>query len=68
MPDTRTDLPNTEMLRLLYVCASSEDSITLAARTTLAEVCYPACGTLPRRVHSRYVRTLADLRLGKASP
>lgn len=60
MPDTRTILPDTEMLKLLYVRASGE-SITLAVRTTSAEVCCPACGTLSRRVHSRYVRTLADL-------
>jgi len=48
------------MLKLLYVCASGK-SITLAARTTSAEVCCPVCGMLSRRVHSRYVRTLADL-------
>jgi hypothetical protein len=36
MPDTRTILPDTEMLRLLYMCASGQ-SITLAARTTSAE-------------------------------
>jgi hypothetical protein len=51
---------STGMLNLLYVCASDE-SITLAARTTSAEVCCPVYGTLTRRVHSRYVRTLADL-------
>jgi transposase len=61
MPDTRTILPDTELLKLLYVCASSSESITLAARTTSAGVCCPVCGTLSRRIHSRYVRTLADL-------
>ncbi len=60
MPDTQTILPDTKMLKLLYVGASGQ-SITLAARTTSAEVCCPVCGTLSRRVHSRYVRTLADL-------
>lgn len=60
MPGTRTVLPDTETLKLLHVHASGE-SITLAARTTSAEVCCPACGTFSRRVHSRYVRTLADL-------
>jgi transposase len=60
MPDTRTILPDTQTLKLLYVCASGE-SITLAARTTSAEVCCPVCGTLSRRVHSHYLRTLADL-------
>jgi transposase len=60
MPGTRTILPDTEVLKLLHVCASDQ-SITLAARTTSAEVCCPVCGTLSRRVHSRYVRILADL-------
>jgi transposase len=60
MPGTRTILPDAETLKLLHVCASSE-SITLAARTTSAEVRCPVCGTLSRRVHSRYVRMLADL-------
>jgi transposase len=60
MPGTRTILPDTEVLKLLYVRASGE-SITLVARTTRAEVCCPVCGTLSRKVHSRYVRTLADL-------
>jgi hypothetical protein len=59
MPGTRTILPDTEVLKLLYVRASGE-SITLVARTTLAEVCCPVCGTLSRKVHSRYVGTLAD--------
>ncbi len=60
MPGTRTILPDTEMLKLLHVCASGE-SITLAAQTTSAEVCCPVCGTPSRRVHSRYVRTMDDL-------
>jgi transposase len=60
MPDTRTILPDTEVLKLLHVHASGE-SITLAARTTSAEGRCPVCGTPSRRVHSRYLRTLADL-------
>jgi transposase len=60
MPGTRTILPDTETLELLHVCASGE-GITLAARTTSAEVRCPCCGAFCRRVHSRYVRTLADL-------
>ncbi len=60
MPDARTILPDTQVLKLLYVCASGQ-SVTLAARTTSAEACCPVCGMLSRRVHSRYVRTLADL-------
>ena len=35
MPDARTILPDTEVLRLLYVRASGE-GITLVARTTHA--------------------------------
>lgn len=60
MPGTRTILPDTETLKLLYVCASGE-GITLATRTTSAEVRCPVCGALSRRIHSRYVRILADL-------
>lgn len=60
MPDTGTILPDTEVLKLLYVCASNQ-SITLVARTTSAKVRCPVCGMLSRRVHSGYVRTLADL-------
>ena len=60
MPDARTILLDTKVLKLLHVHASGE-SITLAARTTSAEVRCPVCGTLSRRVHSRYVRMLADL-------
>lgn len=60
MPATRTILPDTETLTLLYVCTSGQ-SITLAARTTSAQARCPVCGTLSQRVHSRYVRTLADL-------
>jgi transposase len=60
MPDTRTILPDTKTLKLLHVCAGGE-SITLAARTTSAKARCPVCGALSQRVHSRYVRTLADL-------
>jgi transposase len=60
MPDTRTILPDTEVLKLLHVHASGERD-GLAARTTSAKVYCPLCGTLSRRVHSRYVRTFADL-------
>ncbi len=60
MSDTQTILPDTEVLELLHVHASGQ-SITLVARTTSAEVRCPVCGMLSRRVHSRYVRTPADL-------
>lgn len=60
MPGTRTVLPDTETLELIHVRASGE-SITLVARTTTVEVCCPVCGAPSRRIHSNYVRTLADL-------
>jgi len=60
MPATRTILPDTDTLKLLHLCASGH-SITLVAQTTSAKVLCPACGTLSRRAHSRYERTLADL-------
>ena len=60
MSQTQTILPDTEILKLLYVCASGQ-SITLVAQTTSARVRCPVCATPSRRVHSRYERTLADL-------
>lgn len=60
MPGTRTVLPDAETLKLLHVHASGE-SIKPGARTTSAEVCCLVCGPLSRRVHSCYVRMLADL-------
>ena len=36
----------------------------ITAKSSLVEVACPDCGTPARRVHSRYVRTLADLPLG----
>jgi transposase len=66
MPDTRTILPDTEILKLLHVHASGEEHHALAARTTSAKARCPeyvprVCGMVSRRVHSRYVRMLADL-------
>jgi hypothetical protein len=61
VPDSRAILPDTEALKLLHVHPSGQ-SITLVARTTSAVARCPLCGTtLSRRIHSRYLRTLADL-------
>jgi transposase len=40
---------------------ASADLITVVAVTVGPAAACPCCGTLSRRVHSRYVRTLADL-------
>jgi transposase len=38
-----------------------EDGLTILASTVATDVPCPRCGQLAHRVHSRYVRTLADL-------
>jgi transposase len=40
---------------------SSAVSLTLVVRATAPTAACPRCGTVSRRVHSRYVRTVADL-------
>lgn len=39
----------------------SETVIVVSARSKAGEHACPRCGTLSSRVHSRYVRTVADL-------
>ena len=39
----------------------SETALVVSARSKASEHACPRCGTLSRRVHSRYVRTAADL-------
>lgn len=41
--------------------ADSETIIVVSARSKTMEHACPRCGTLSSRVHSRYVRTAADL-------
>ena len=41
--------------------SDSSDSIILAVRSGSATAECPLCGTASRRIHSRYVRHLADL-------
>lgn len=56
----QTLLPNPPLLHLLGV-ASSTDAITIVASTSQPEVACPLCGSPTSRVHSRYLRTLAEL-------
>ena len=60
MPDSRTVLPAPKLLNLTSVRAE-ENAITLCARTSTSAARCPACGQRSARVHSRYMRTLADL-------
>jgi transposase len=60
MPDARTVLPAPKLLDLIGIRAT-EDTITLAARTSSQVARCPACGTRSSRVHSHYTRMLADL-------
>src|SRR3954451_819270 len=41
--------------------SDSEDSVILAVRSEAAEAQCPLCATASRRVHSRYIRRVADL-------
>jgi hypothetical protein len=40
--------------------------LLVAAKARAPEAAWPKCGTVPRRVHSRYARTLADAAIGRA--
>jgi transposase len=60
MPDARTVLPAPRLLDLIGIC-TTENAITLAARTSSRVARCPACGTRSARVHSHYTRMLADL-------
>lgn len=53
-------LPEAARLHLEQVIASAQD-LTLVLRTTATAAACPLCGQRSRRVHSRYVRTMADL-------
>lgn len=55
-----TLLADPTCLRLERV-VSSATSLTLVVRTTAPAAACPACGMTSRRVHSRYVRWVADL-------
>jgi transposase len=53
-------LPDPNLVHLDYLAPDAE-SITLMVTTIRAAVPCPDCARLTRRVHSRYVRTVADL-------
>src|SRR3954454_14741354 len=55
-----TLLPDTVELRLDHLLSESE-SITIVVATTRPTACCPTCQHPSTRVHSRYVRSLADL-------
>ena len=55
-----TLLADPAAIRLQYVC-SALDSITLIVKTILPHGSCPQCGCPSSRVHSRYIRRVADL-------
>jgi transposase len=55
-----TLLADPTCLRLERIISSAE-SLTLVVRTTAPAAACPACGVTSRRIHSRYVRRVADL-------
>ena len=54
-------LPDTGEVGLEYLKASAPGRIVMVLQTRRNEACCPLCGTPSRRVHSRYLRRLADL-------
>src|SRR4051794_31448906 len=60
MSDSRTILPSPELLSLISVSTDAQ-SITITARTSSCNACCPMCGRKSAKVHSRYMRTVADL-------
>jgi transposase len=58
MPPTLLPDPSRLRLDLLSVDGTT---ITVLMATTPTDAACPLCGTASSRVHSRYVRTLADL-------
>ena len=60
MPDSRTVLPVSKLLNLTSVRAD-ESTITLCAQPSTSAAQCPTCAKRSTRVHSRYMRTLADL-------
>ncbi len=53
-------LPDPAHVHLTYLCAS-DDQITVVAFSKVDDARCPLCNQLSQRIHSRYVRTLADL-------
>ena len=53
-------LPDPAHVRLAYLCAS-DDQITVIAFSKATDARCPLCDQPSQRVHSRYIRTLADV-------
>jgi len=53
-------LPSAHQLHLCHLEATATE-ITAVVETTAAAASCPLCGRLSRRVHSRYVRSVADV-------
>lgn len=60
MAAPRTILPDPEQLHLIHLAATATE-ITAVVSTTAASAPCPLCGHSSRRVHSRYVRSVADV-------
>src|SRR5215216_1288667 len=61
MSDSRTILPASNKLLSLIGVRADTNVITLSAKTSASTARCPVCGKRSGRVHSRYMRTLADL-------
>ena len=59
MPNNHTILPDPEKLH--PICVAATGTITLTAKTATPEAYCTLCGEPSGRVHSRYVRVIADL-------
>lgn len=54
-------LPDQEEVTLESLTTTASSGVLMMLRTLRPEVACPSCGTLSRRVHSRYLRAIADL-------
>lgn len=60
MPAPWTILPDPDRLHLIYLTAT-ETAITAVVETVSTSAACPVCGGASSRVHSRYVRSVADM-------
>ncbi len=60
MAEPLSILPNPEQLHLVHLAATAQE-ITAVVETITASVPCPLCGRMSGRVHSRYIRSVADL-------
>jgi transposase len=54
-------LPDQEEVTLESLTTTASSGVLMMLRASRPEVACPSCGTLSRRVHSRYLRAIADL-------